>query len=124
MYSIGNRIKNRRKELKMNADELAQRIGKDRSTIYRYEKGDIENLPIDLLEPLAKALETTPQHLMGWDHEQIDALSEIEKDKNEYIDAMEQEMKLLMEEFGELQLTKEEMQEVFDYAKYIKSKRK
>jgi len=68
--AIGQRIKERRKYLKMSADELGQRLGKDRSTIYRYEKGDIENLPLDILEPIAKALETTPQYLMGWDEVQ------------------------------------------------------
>lgn len=65
--NIGQRIKERRKELKISADELAKRLGKDRSTIYRYEKGDIENLPLDILEPIAKALNTTPQYLMGWE---------------------------------------------------------
>lgn len=65
--TIGDRIKNRRKFLMMSADELGKRLGKDRSTIYRYEKGDIENLPLDILEPIAVALETTPQYLMGWD---------------------------------------------------------
>lgn len=65
--NIGLRIKERRKELKMSADELGKLLGKDRSTIYRYEKGDIENLPLDILEPIAKALETTPQYLMGWE---------------------------------------------------------
>lgn len=39
----------------------------DRATIYRYERGDIENLPLDVLEPLANALETTPGYLMGWE---------------------------------------------------------
>ncbi len=65
--NIGQRIKEKRKELKISADELADRLGKDRSTIYRYEKGDIENLPLDVLEPIASALSTTPQYLMGWD---------------------------------------------------------
>ena len=51
----------------MSADELGKRLGKDRSTIYRYEKGDIENLPLDILEPIAEILQTTPQHLMGWE---------------------------------------------------------
>ena len=64
---IGKRIKQRRKEMKMSADELAKRLGKDRSTIYRYEKGDIENMPLDVLEPIATALNTTPQYLMGWE---------------------------------------------------------
>lgn len=77
--TIGQRMKQRRKELKMSADELGSRLGKDRSTIYRYEKGDIENLPLDILEPIAKALQTTPQHLMGWEEVQKknDALTDV-----------------------------------------------
>ena len=76
---IGERIKQRRKELKMSADKLAEKLGKDRSTIYRYEKGDIDNLPLDILEPIAVALNTTPQYLMGWDKVQKknDRLSDI-----------------------------------------------
>ncbi len=68
--TIGQRISARRKELRIGVDELAKRLGKDRSTIYRYEKGDIENLPLDVLEPIAKALETTPQYLMCWEEVQ------------------------------------------------------
>lgn len=64
--NIGKRIKERRKELGMSADKLGEILGKDRSTIFRYEKGDIENLPLDILQPIAKALNTTPQYLMGW----------------------------------------------------------
>ena len=63
---IGERIKQRRKELGMSADKLGDILGKDRSTIFRYEKGDIENLPLDILQPIAKALMTTPEYLMGW----------------------------------------------------------
>lgn len=64
---IGDRIRQRRKELGMSAEELAERIGKDRATVYRYETGDIENLPISIIEPIAKALFTTPAYLMGWE---------------------------------------------------------
>ena len=66
----GQRIKARRKELGISADKLAEAIGKDRSTIFRYEKGDIDKLPIDILEPIAKALKTTPAALMGWEEMQ------------------------------------------------------
>ena len=63
--TIGKQIRKRRKELKMSVDELAKRIGKDRSTIYRYENGDIENFPLEVLLPMAEALETTPQALLS-----------------------------------------------------------
>ncbi|BBF45067.1 repressor [Lachnospiraceae bacterium KM106-2] len=64
--TVGKRIKERRKELKLSVDEVAAKLEKNRATIYRYESDDIENLPITILEPLAKVLETTPAALMGW----------------------------------------------------------
>ena len=63
--TIGKQIRKRRKELKMSVDELAKRIGKDRSTIYRYENGNIEHFPLELLFPITEALETTPQELLS-----------------------------------------------------------
>lgn len=63
----GERIKQLRKALGLSAEELGTLIGKTRATIYRYENGEIEDMPITILEPLAKALNTTPAFLMGWD---------------------------------------------------------
>ena len=58
--TIGERIKELRTKLNLSADDLAELIGKNRSTIYRYENSNIEKLPVPILEPLAKALQTTP----------------------------------------------------------------
>lgn len=65
--NIGDRIKSRRINLGLTAEELAYMIGKSRATVYRYENGDIENMPTTVLEPLAEALLTTPGYLMGWE---------------------------------------------------------
>ena len=65
--NVGQRIKNRRKELGMSADKLAELINKNRATIYRYEKNEIENMPYDVIEPLAKVLNVSPAYLMGWE---------------------------------------------------------
>lgn len=77
--TIGERIRARRIELGMSIEELGKRLGKNRTTVYRYETGFIENLPIDILEPIAKVLQTTPQYLMGWENVQKknDVLSDI-----------------------------------------------
>ena len=72
--NTGDRIKQRRLELGLTADNLAEKIGKSRATIYRYENGDIENMPTPVLEPLAKALDTTPADLMGWQSSSISPL--------------------------------------------------
>lgn len=65
--TIGERIKQRRIELGLSVDEVAEKLGKNRATVYRYESNDIENLPVGTLEPLATILETTPAQLMGWE---------------------------------------------------------
>lgn len=65
--TIGQRIKKRRKELGISADELGLLLGVHRTTIFRYESGYIEKMPIDALEPIAHALGTTPAYLMGWE---------------------------------------------------------
>lgn len=70
MTDIGKNIKKRRKELSMSVDDLAKKLNKNRATIYRYENGDIENLPTSILIPLADALKTTPAQLLGWENEE------------------------------------------------------
>lgn len=63
--NVGKRIRQRRVEIGMTVDELANKIGKNRATIYRYENGDIENLPLPVLEPIAKALGIEPSDLLS-----------------------------------------------------------
>lgn len=76
--NIGQRIKERRLKLGLSADDIAAKIGKNRATVYRYESNEIEDLPTRVLEPLAKALLTTPAYLMGWedDEQAQDTISE------------------------------------------------
>ena len=61
--NIGKIIKERRIKLNLSADYVADKIG---ATLYRYENGDIEKMPIPILEPLAEVLKTTPAELMGF----------------------------------------------------------
>ena len=95
--NIGTRIKNRRKQLGLTVDEVAEKLNKNRATVYRYESNDIENLPITILEPLAKVLNTTPAYLMGWKKESDNNIeNKIEKDK------LSNEEILLLENFNKL----------------------
>lgn len=70
--TLGSRIKSRRKTLGISVEALAKLVDKNISTIYRYEANDIKTLPLDILEPLALALQTTPNELMGWDLNFVD----------------------------------------------------
>lgn len=62
----GKRMKERRKELGIKADEVAEALGCSRSTVFRYENGDIEKVPATLINTIAEVLKTTPAYLMGW----------------------------------------------------------
>ena len=76
--TVGQRIKERRKELGISADELGKRIGKNRATIFRYEN--------------AEALLTTPRELMGWEDEENTAPdngSGMSKAKSDLLDLVE-----------------------------------
>ena len=64
--NIVKRIKKRRLELKYSFQDLANKTNMSKSTLQRYETGTIKNLPLDKLEVLASALQTTPSYLMGW----------------------------------------------------------
>lgn len=96
--TIGERIKQRRIELGFDANELASKIGKSRATVYRYENGDIENMPTTVLEPIAKALNTTPAYLMGWSNNPEYSPLKLSKEAKDFFqktDAFDAELKVL-----------------------------
>ena len=64
---VSNKLKELRKAKRMTLEELADEIGTSRQTIHRYENGVITNIPPDKVVSLAKALDTTPAYLMGWE---------------------------------------------------------
>ncbi len=125
---IGERIKQRRLELGYTADALAKLLNKNRATIYRYENGDIENMPIDVLEPLAKALNTTPAYLMGW--QESHKASTTSQTEDYYLDAETAEYAEMLRTRPEMRMlfsasrgiSKEEMQEAVNYIEFIKSR--
>lgn len=124
--SVGKRIKERRNELHMSVDELAVKLNKNRATIYRYEKGDIENLPIDILEHLAKALDTTPQYLMGWDKE-LSGMRMADGDNESMYFAYDErnvkQVAICHGTFGINAFSDDEFEKLLEYAKFIVSLR-
>jgi transcriptional regulator with XRE-family HTH domain len=64
---IIDRIRNRRLELGLSYQDLADKTGMSKSTLQRYETGFIKNIPLSKVEALAKALRVTPEYLMGWE---------------------------------------------------------
>lgn len=66
--TVGARIKQRRKQLGLSADRIAEMLGRDRSTYYRYESDEIENMPVSVLTPLARILGVSEAYLLSGEH--------------------------------------------------------
>lgn len=67
MLNLYKNIKEKRLELKMSQDALAELTGyKDRSSIAKIEKGEVD-ISESKIREFAKALKVSPRELMGWD---------------------------------------------------------
>lgn len=102
-------------ELKMSADHLARLIGKDRSTVYRYESGHIDKISAEMLEPLANALETTPAYLIGLDRSTESVVASFVSSEGMQLRHME----MWHREFGHIEFTDKENDEIIMFAKYL-----
>lgn len=69
MNNIGEKIRNRRMELGMSQDELADKMGyKSRSTIAKIEKGVNDVVQSNIVK-FAEVLNTSIAFLMGWEED-------------------------------------------------------
>ena len=105
MLPLYRNIKLRRNDLKMSQDTLAELTGyKDRSSIAKIEKGDVD-LSESKIREFAKALQISPQELMGW--EEVD-----------------EQPQTIAAHFDGNEYTEEELDEIKAFAEFVKSKRK
>lgn len=77
----GERIKRLREAARMTQEELARRLHTTKQTIYKYEKNIITNIPSDRIEALADILNSTPEHIVGWE-----VTKDIEKNSDAAVD--------------------------------------
>lgn len=97
MSNTGERIKLARTRIHMNAADLGRRIGKNRATVYRYENGEIKDIPYFIIIAIADALQTTPAYLMG----QSDDPRSYDDQQEEFINTP-----LPLDEYGEVDKTR------------------
>lgn len=62
---IGKRIKERREELGLTIQYIADKVKVHKSTIQRYETGNIKDIKIPVIESIAKALQVNPMWIIG-----------------------------------------------------------
>ena len=65
--TFGEKIKALRLERGMTLEQVGDIVGVGKSTVRKWESGQIANMRRDKIALLAKALGVTPGYLMGWD---------------------------------------------------------
>lgn len=63
--TLGQRIQSTRLSRKLTIDELAAQVGIHKSTISRYERGEIESPKIPVVNAIANVLQVNPSWLIG-----------------------------------------------------------
>lgn len=127
---IHKRIKRLRKQNKLSVDEIVKKLNISRATYYRYESNEIEKLPLTILEPLAKILNTTPAYLMGWQEPHQENKSTqiegyyVDPETAEYAEMLRTRPEMRMLFSASRGISKEEMQEAVNYIEFIKSRNK
>lgn len=66
---MSDKIRVLRKELNLTLEQVGNEVGVGKSTVRKWENGDIANMRRDKIAKLASALHTTPGYLMGWEPE-------------------------------------------------------
>ena len=106
MQDIMSRMKKRREELDMSYQTLSDKVGISKSTLQRYETGYIKNMPVDKLEDIANTLQVPPAYLMGWTNEVVD------------------QPITLAAHFDGDEYTEDELDEIRQFAEFVRNKRK
>lgn len=69
--SFSDKIKTLRKERGMTLEQVGDLVGVGKSTVRKWESGQIANMRRDKIAKLAHALNVSPSYLMGWDENAI-----------------------------------------------------
>ena len=64
---MDSKLRQRRLELGLTLEEVGNIVGVGKSTVRKWETGDIANMRRDKIALLAKALQVSPSFIMGWD---------------------------------------------------------
>lgn len=72
---MAQRIKERRIEMGFTQEELANKLGLQKSAIAKYENGRVENIKRSVIQHMAEILECSPAYLMGWEDPAADQRS-------------------------------------------------
>lgn len=106
VLDISERIKKLRLQNNLTLEQVGDIVGVGKSTVRKWETGEIKNMRRDKIAKLADALHTTPAYLMGWE-------DDIEKYTDDEID------NAIFEIFN--RLSDEKQKQALDYLSFLAS---
>lgn len=83
--TFGEKMRMLRLQQKLTLEEVGERVGVGKSTVRKWESGQIANMRRDKIALVAKALNTTPSYLMGWDQDETELAPKSEPEQEELI---------------------------------------
>ena len=106
-------LKNRRKELRLSQDEVADYIGVTKSAVSRWENGDIKNMGVDKLRKYARVLNLDPMVIINYEED--------DQEEFQYFTSAKEAMEFMLNQtvvmgFNGLDITKLSEEEQIQYA--------
>ncbi|WP_051201297.1 helix-turn-helix domain-containing protein [Acidaminococcus intestini] len=126
---IGKRITEARENIGITRKELAEKVGVAASTITRYEKGNIENIKLPVIEAISRALRVNPMWVIG--KSECRNVEEMHTEKDSYYtnpetaelaEQLRTNAGLRMLFKASADLDPDKMKEAYNYVQYLKSK--
>jgi len=108
---ISEKIRILRNNLGLTLEEVGNYVGVSKSTVRKWETGEIANMRRDKIARLAEVLQTTPEYLMGWSNSP-------DKNKKPADKISELQMQLFKKIEG---FSEDQLQLLLDHAKLIES---
>lgn len=100
--TVSERIFAQMQKMRLSYGELAEKTGLAKSAVHRYATGQTDKIPTEALEKLAPILGVTPAYLIGW----------------------EDAPHTLAAHFEGEDFTAEELAEIENFVRFVKSKRR
>lgn len=96
--TLGDRIKYYREQSHLRQEDVAKHLDTTPQNIYKYEKGIIQNIPVDKLRAMAKLFNITFAELMGWnDHAEPNDIGTAKQQDIKFSDLSETEKRIIRE---------------------------
>jgi transcriptional regulator with XRE-family HTH domain len=92
--SIADILRSLREQSGLTLEEVGNKVGVSRQSMYKYESGRVTNIPSDKIAALAKVYGVSPGYIMGWEEDQDEEFYYLDKATRSIADEIKNNDKL------------------------------